>query len=49
MNFVLAERELTDILLNHSVGFDRDLDLRILEFYSASPTPSSARWTSACK
>jgi hypothetical protein len=24
---------LTDILLNHSVGFDRDLDLRILEFY----------------
>jgi AcrR family transcriptional regulator len=33
MNFVLAERELTDILLNHSVGFDRDLDLRILEFY----------------
>ena len=33
MNFVLAERELTDILLNHSVGFDRDLDLQILEFY----------------
>jgi AcrR family transcriptional regulator len=33
LNFVLAERELTDILLNHSVGFDRDLDLRILEFY----------------
>jgi len=33
MNFVLAERELTDILLNHSVGFDRDLDSRILDFY----------------
>lgn len=33
LNFVLAERELTDILLNHSVGFDRELDLRILEFY----------------
>jgi AcrR family transcriptional regulator len=33
LNFVLAERELTDILLNHSVGFDRDLDLRIVEFY----------------
>src|SRR5215469_130913 len=33
INFVLAERELTDILLNHSVGFDRDLDVRIVEFY----------------
>jgi AcrR family transcriptional regulator len=33
LNFVLAERELTDILLNHSIGFDRELDLRILEFY----------------
>src|SRR5438309_4713008 len=33
MNFVLAERELTDILLNHSVGFDRVLDARIRDFY----------------
>jgi AcrR family transcriptional regulator len=33
MNYVLAERELTDILLNHSVGFDRELDARIREFY----------------
>jgi AcrR family transcriptional regulator len=33
LNFVLAERELTDILLNHSVGFDRELDSRILNFY----------------
>ena len=28
-----AERELTDILLNHSVGFDRELDLKIRAFY----------------
>jgi AcrR family transcriptional regulator len=33
LNFVLAERELTDILLNHSVGFDRELDARIEDFY----------------
>lgn len=33
LNFVLAERELTDILLNHSVGFDRELDAKILDFY----------------
>jgi AcrR family transcriptional regulator len=33
VDYVLAERELTDILLNHSVGFDRELDTRILEFY----------------
>jgi AcrR family transcriptional regulator len=33
LDFVFAERELTDILLNHSVGFDRELDLRIREFY----------------
>jgi AcrR family transcriptional regulator len=33
VDYVLAERELTDILLNHSVGFDRELDARILEFY----------------
>ena len=31
--YVLEERELTDILLNHSVGFDRELDQRIREFY----------------
>jgi AcrR family transcriptional regulator len=33
VDYVLAERELVDILLNHSVGFDRELDLRIREFY----------------
>jgi AcrR family transcriptional regulator len=33
LNFLLAERELTDILLNHSVGFDRELDSRIRDFY----------------
>jgi AcrR family transcriptional regulator len=33
LTFVLAERELTDILLNHSTGFDRELDTRIHEFY----------------
>jgi len=33
LNFLLAERELTDILLNHSTGFDRELDARIGEFY----------------
>ena len=33
VSFVLQERELTDILLNHSVGFDRDLDAKIHEFY----------------
>ena len=33
LTFVLAERELTDILLNHSTGFDRELDARIREFY----------------
>ncbi len=33
MDFVFAERELTDILLNHSVGFDRELDLKIRDFY----------------
>src|SRR5580704_10175491 len=31
--FVLQERELTDILLNHSSGFDRELDAKIREFY----------------
>lgn len=33
LSFVLAERELTDILLNHSIGFDRELDARIRTFY----------------
>lgn len=33
LEFVLNERELTDIVLNHAVGFDRELDARILEFY----------------
>ena len=33
VEFVLQERELTDILLNHSSGFDRDLDAKIREFY----------------
>ncbi len=33
LEFVLVERELTDILLNHSVGFDRELDAKIREFY----------------
>jgi AcrR family transcriptional regulator len=33
LNFLLAERELTDILLNHSTGFDRELDSRISDFY----------------
>ena len=33
VSFVLHERELTDILLNHSVGFDRELDTKIREFY----------------
>ena len=42
MNFVLAERELTDILLNHSMGFDRDLDSRIQEFYDRIADADSA-------
>ncbi|HXW85351.1 MAG TPA: TetR/AcrR family transcriptional regulator [Candidatus Binataceae bacterium] len=33
VSYVLAERELTDILLNHSTGFDRELDAKILAFY----------------
>jgi AcrR family transcriptional regulator len=33
LEFVLMERELTDIVLNHAVGFDRELDARILDFY----------------
>ncbi|HEY6418845.1 MAG TPA: TetR/AcrR family transcriptional regulator [Candidatus Binataceae bacterium] len=33
LTYVLAERELTDILLNHSIGFDRELDAKIRDFY----------------
>ncbi|MGA7870213.1 MAG: TetR/AcrR family transcriptional regulator [Candidatus Binatus sp.] len=33
LNYVLAERELTDILLNHSTGFDHELDDKIQNFY----------------
>ena len=33
MDNVLAARELSDIQLTHSVGFDRALDARIREFY----------------
>lgn len=33
LGLVLAERDLTDILLNHATGFDRDLDSRVVEFY----------------
>lgn len=31
---LLTERELTDILLNHATGFDRELDARIADFYA---------------
>jgi AcrR family transcriptional regulator len=34
LGLVLAERDLTDILLNHAMGFDRELDARIIDFYS---------------
>jgi len=33
LEFVLMEGELIDIVLNHAVGFDRELDRRVLEFY----------------
>jgi AcrR family transcriptional regulator len=33
LTYVLTERELTDILLNHSTGFDRELDEKIQDFY----------------
>jgi AcrR family transcriptional regulator len=33
LGLVLAERELTDILLNHAMGFDRELDAQIVDFY----------------
>src|SRR6516165_5605327 len=32
LNFLLAERELTDILLNHATGFDRELGSRFDQF-----------------
>ncbi len=34
LSFVFAERELTDILLHHSTGFDSELDARISDFYA---------------
>ncbi len=33
LRYVLAERELTDILLHHSTGFDHELDEKIQDFY----------------
>jgi AcrR family transcriptional regulator len=33
VSYLLAERELTDILLHHSTGFDRELDEQIQAFY----------------
>ena len=33
LNYALAERELTDILLNHATGFDHELDGKIRDFY----------------
>ncbi len=33
VSYLLAERELTDILLHHSTGFDRELDDQIQTFY----------------
>jgi AcrR family transcriptional regulator len=33
LDFVLTERELTDILLNHSLDLDREFEGRIREFY----------------
>ncbi len=33
LGLVLAERELTDILLNHAMGFDRELDRQVTDFY----------------
>jgi AcrR family transcriptional regulator len=33
LEFVLTERDLTDILLTHSLGFDHELDVRIRSFY----------------
>jgi AcrR family transcriptional regulator len=34
LEFVLTERELTDILLNHSLDLDREFEGRIREFYA---------------
>jgi AcrR family transcriptional regulator len=33
LNFMLTERELTDILLNHSLDLDREFEGKIREFY----------------
>ncbi|HVN88867.1 MAG TPA: TetR/AcrR family transcriptional regulator [Candidatus Binataceae bacterium] len=33
LGLVLAEPELTDILLNHTMGFDRELDRQVTDFY----------------
>lgn len=33
LEFVLRERDLTDIVLNHSVGFDPELDAKVSAFY----------------
>ncbi len=33
LRYVLAERELTDILLHHATGFDHELDGKIRDFY----------------
>ncbi len=33
LSYAMAERELTDILLNHSTGFDHELDDKIQDFY----------------
>src|SRR5271168_3539815 len=33
LDYAMAERELTDILLNHSTGFDHELDDKIQDFY----------------
>ncbi len=33
LDFVLTERELTDILLNHSLDLDREFEGRVREFY----------------
>jgi AcrR family transcriptional regulator len=33
VNFVLSERDLTNILMSHALGFDPELDARIQSFY----------------
>lgn len=34
VEFVIAERDLIDILLTHAMGFDKELDARVENFYS---------------